>query len=84
VAGCGSSGGDESVAKVESTNSSEAAAPEDEAGGEGGGEEPALAYTECMRENGISDFPEPVEGRFKIQAGPGSECPRAQYSERAQ
>jgi hypothetical protein len=68
VAGCGRSGDDESVAKLGTTSSSEGAASETETGGE-----PMLAYSECMRENGIADFPEPVEGQLKIEAGPGSD-----------
>jgi hypothetical protein len=84
VAGCGSSGGDDSVAELGTTSASESAAPEAEGaspeeGGEageateGGGEDTALEYTECMRENGIADFPEPVEGQIRIHAGPGSD-----------
>jgi hypothetical protein len=90
VAGCGRSGDDESVAKLGTTGSSEGAASEAETGGEGeegGGEEPMLAYSECMRENGIADFPEPVEGQLKIEAGPGSdlnpESPAFQKAEEA-
>ena len=88
VAGCGSSGGDESVVKLGSTSASEAGASEAGAGGEaGGGEDPALAYTECMRENGISDFPDPEVsgGRVKmaIPRGVDPESPAFQKAEEA-
>ena len=89
LAACGGSGGGtEGVAHLESTASSEAeagAATEEggtEVGGgeaagegeeEGGTEDKALAFSECMRSHGISDFPEPVEGRIQLKAGPGSD-----------
>lgn len=44
-----------------------------------GGDEPvdrdsqAVAYSQCMRENGVTDFPDPDEnGRLLVQRGPGS------------
>lgn len=94
LAGCGGSGGGESVAHLESTSTPEVGG---EAGGlesgtgepgeEGGTEDKALAYTECMRSHGLSDFPEPVEGRIQMQAGPGSdlnpESPTFQKAEEA-
>jgi hypothetical protein len=33
----------------------------------------ALAYSQCMRAHGVTDFPDPdSQGRIQIQAGPGS------------
>lgn len=53
----------------------------------GGDEEKAAEYSECMRENGIADFPEPVEGRIQLQVHPGSdlnpESPAFQKAEEA-
>ncbi|MFT3863732.1 MAG: hypothetical protein QM729_05610 [Solirubrobacterales bacterium] len=52
-----------------------------------GDEEKAIEYSECMRENGIGDFPEPVEGRIQLQVRPGSdlnpESPAFQKAEEA-
>jgi hypothetical protein len=33
---------------------------------------PAVAYAECMRENGVPEFPDPVNGQFQLRATPGS------------
>jgi hypothetical protein len=49
----------------------------DESGGGGGSEasadsDPAVAYAECMRENGVPEFPDPVDGQLQLQATPGS------------
>lgn len=30
------------------------------------------AYAECMRENGVPEFPDPVDGRLQLQITPGS------------
>lgn len=38
--------------------------------GSGGDEDPVARYAQCMREHGVSNFPDPVDGR--IQLGPGS------------
>jgi hypothetical protein len=48
----------------------------DESGGGGGSEasadsDPAVAYAECMRENGVPEFPDPVNGQLQLQATPG-------------
>lgn len=34
--------------------------------------DPAVAYAECMRENGVPEFPDPVDGQTQLQAGPES------------
>jgi hypothetical protein len=49
----------------------------DESGGGGGSaasadSDPAVAYAECMRENGVPEFPDPVNGQLQLQATPGS------------
>jgi hypothetical protein len=50
-------------------------------GGEDGGgdaaatsssSDPGVKYAECMRENGVPEFPDPVNGRLTLRAGPGS------------
>lgn len=33
--------------------------------------ETAVEFSECMRENGVPEFPDPEEGRFKIIGKPG-------------
>ena len=32
-----------------------------------------VKYAECMRANGIADFPDPTAGRFQLPGGPGSD-----------
>jgi hypothetical protein len=49
----------------------------DDSRGGGGSEasaasDPAVAYSECMRENGVPEFPDPVDGQLQLQATPGS------------
>jgi hypothetical protein len=49
----------------------------DESGSGGGSEasaasDPDVAYAECMRENGVPEFPDPVNGQLQLQATPGS------------
>jgi hypothetical protein len=34
--------------------------------------DPAVEYSECMRENGVPEFPDPVNGQLQIQVTPGS------------
>jgi hypothetical protein len=48
----------------------------DESGGGGGSgagaaSDPAVAYAECMRENGVPEFPDPVDGQLQLRATPG-------------
>jgi hypothetical protein len=31
----------------------------------------AVQFAECMRENGVPDFPDPVDGRTTVRMGPG-------------
>jgi hypothetical protein len=40
----------------------------------------ALAYARCMREHGISDFPDPQPGGGPIQVGPGSNWNTPQFN----
>ncbi|WP_106396633.1 hypothetical protein [Actinocorallia populi] len=40
-------------------------------GGTSQGEDQGVKYAQCMRENGVPDFPDPVDGRFTIKRGPG-------------
>jgi hypothetical protein len=68
AAACGSDDGDGGVASVDGTASESAS---DDGGGGGGPEdfeEEALAYSECMRDNGIEEFPDPElsEGRMGL------------------
>jgi hypothetical protein len=36
------------------------------------GSDRAVQYSECMRENGVPEFPDPENGRLTLRAGPGS------------
>lgn len=57
---------------------------------EGGGgapaadSDPALRYSECMRANGVPDFPDPENGRLMLRAGPGGIDPNAPGFAKAQ
>jgi hypothetical protein len=61
-------------------------------GDDGGGEttaaadasSPALAYSECMRSNGVPDFPDPENGRLMLKAGPGGLDPESPAFKSAQ
>lgn len=69
VAGCGGSGD----AKVGSSSSTASSALEK-----------AVKYTQCMRENGVTDFPDPDKnGRFMIAAG-GPKRDSAQFKKAQQ
>lgn len=61
MAGCGggSSDGDDATAAAGS-------------GASGTGSDRAVEYSECMRENGVPNFPDPENGRLTLRAGPGS------------
>jgi hypothetical protein len=39
--------------------------------GTSGATDPGVRYAECMRENGVPEFPDPVNGRLTIRAGEG-------------
>jgi hypothetical protein len=40
----------------------------------GGTKKSALAYSQCMRSHGVSDFPDPnASGQIELKAGPGSD-----------
>lgn len=93
-AGAAESGGGAEAEGATGAGSSEASAGAtggESGGGEadagGGNEEKAAEFSECMRENGIADFPEPVEGRIQLQTHPGSdlnpESPAFQKAEKA-
>ena len=38
----------------------------------GAGSDEAVQYSECMRKNGVPNFPDPENGRLTLRAGPGS------------
>jgi hypothetical protein len=40
-----------------------------DASGGGGSADRAVQFSECMRENGVPDFPDPVDGRITLRAG---------------
>ncbi|MCO5997538.1 hypothetical protein [Actinoallomurus rhizosphaericola] len=41
--------------------------------GKGADSGKAVKYAECMRKNGVPDFPDPQGGKIQIKAGPGSD-----------
>ncbi len=71
LGGCASGSGDPGVASLAatSTGSTGSGATPNAASGASG----ALAYAKCMRAHGISDFPDPEGGGFRIQASNGSD-----------
>ncbi len=62
MVGCGSATGSTEPTASESTPASGSAAP--------GGPEALLAYAQCMRENGVTGFPDPTEDGISL-AGTG-------------
>jgi hypothetical protein len=58
VAGCG---GDDSPAESGAASGSSASS-----------DDPAARFAQCMRENGVPDFPDPQNGRLTLRGGPGS------------
>lgn len=72
VAACGEDSDEPGVASLDG---SDGGASSDDDGGEAGDEEDleeqALAFSECMRENGVPDFPDPVieDGRIQMRIG---------------
>jgi hypothetical protein len=36
------------------------------------GSDPGVAYAECMRENGVPEFPDPVDGKLRLRITPDS------------
>jgi hypothetical protein len=68
LAGCGGSNGDSNAASPPGSGSNGA--------GSSGAEDrqtELLKYSQCMRENGVPDFPDPENGRLqlKVHKGPG-------------
>jgi hypothetical protein len=68
LAACGEDGDDPGVATLNGSDG------EDDGGAAGDVqdlEEQALAFAECMRENGVPDFPDPVveDGRIQVRIG---------------
>ncbi|GAA4618825.1 hypothetical protein GCM10023195_84870 [Actinoallomurus liliacearum] len=53
--------------------SSSAAAGSGGSAGKGADSGKAVKYAECMRKNGVPDFPDPQDGKIQIKAGPGSD-----------
>lgn len=70
VAGCGGSGGSKSSSSGSNANSAL---------------EQAVKFAQCMRENGVTNFPDPDEnGRFMIAAGgPNQNSPQFTTAQRA-
>jgi hypothetical protein len=61
LVGCGG----DSEAASDSTGGSGSSSSEDR-------EAELVAYAECMRENGVPEFPDPEGGRLQMHAGPGT------------
>jgi hypothetical protein len=69
-------GGGSDAPSVASVGSNTGAGTNDTSAGHGGGSdrEQMLAYSRCMREHGISDFPDPnSDGGLTLNAGPNSD-----------
>jgi hypothetical protein len=60
VTGCG---GDDAVSESDGSGGSSAASASSD---------PAVKYSECMRENGVPEFPDPENGRTVLRTGPDS------------
>jgi len=74
---CGNSGDDDpGVATLDDSGAGDEETDDgtDTTGDEGDLEEQALEFAQCMRENGVPDFPDPqVDGGRIMMGGPGSE-----------
>jgi len=79
LAACGAEADEPGVATLDESRSdgSGDSGDDDAAGSEEDLEEQALAYSQCMRENGVPDFPDPVveDGRLQMRVG-GPDQPR--------
>ncbi|HEY3715493.1 MAG TPA: hypothetical protein VGL39_13285 [Jatrophihabitantaceae bacterium] len=68
AAGCSSGSGGPGVASVSSATPSGTSSPT------GSVKDRALAYSQCMRSHGITDFPDPnSDGQIQLEAHPGSD-----------
>jgi hypothetical protein len=69
VAGCGGSGGSNSSSSGSKSNSTL---------------EQAVKYAQCMRENGVTNFPDPdKDGKIMIGAGVDNKSPQAKKAQQA-
>jgi hypothetical protein len=74
AAGCGGSS-TPAVASLSAKNAATSTGAEGGASTSEGGrpsQQQLVAFTQCMRSHGVANFPEPVEGRIELGAGPGS------------
>jgi hypothetical protein len=80
AAGCSSGSGGPGVASVASGT------PSGGSSATGSVKDRALAYSQCMREHGITDFPDPgPNGQIQLKGGPGSDLnPNSQRFNAAQ
>lgn len=62
VAACSSDDDDPGVATLEGESTEESTAGDDEDATTADGEEAMLSFAQCMRDNGIEDFPDPTVG----------------------
>jgi hypothetical protein len=71
VTACGEDGDEPGVASLNGGDNGGDSDDGGEAGDEEDLEEQALAFAECMRENGVPDFPDPVveDGRIQMRIG---------------
>lgn len=73
VSACGSNDDDPSVATLNGSDGDDQSSDDDggEADSEEELEEQALAFSQCMRENGVPDFPDPnvEDGRIQMRVG---------------
>ena len=63
LAACGGGG---------SSDSTSTAAQAADGGQSSANSEKAVKYSQCMREHGVTNFPDPKNGRLTLRAGPGS------------
>lgn len=87
LAGCGGGSATPGVAHLGSGGTSSASASDPASGGSSPvsnaeRQQKMVAFSQCMRSHGVSDFPEPVEGRLEFHSngpGPGDKPGSAQF-----
>jgi hypothetical protein len=70
LAACGGGSDDSSTS---ATTGAGGAGPTAASGGTANASDKGVQYSQCMREHGIKDFPDPVDGHVLLQSGPGSD-----------
>lgn len=73
LAGCGSGSSNNGVANTGSTSTTSTAASADPTSAPSAASQVRLErFSQCMRSHGVTNFPDPSNGRLQLRAGPGT------------